>query len=93
MLWLVPAAVFAALSAWSHVRAASERASWETDPARRGWPRAFDFAALLFTVMAGVASADSSLPFWAVLAIILVTAVVPYQVTAAVMKRRGGGAS
>lgn len=90
MLWLVPAAFFSALSSWMHARPAPERASWERDPRQHGWPRVFDVAALAFITMAGVASADSTLLFWARLAIILVVAVVPYQVVTAVVRRSGG---
>ncbi|WP_041292387.1 hypothetical protein [Kineococcus radiotolerans] len=89
MLWLVPAALFSGLSGWMQARPAPERASWERDPSQRGWPRVFDVAALVFIAMAGVASSDSTLPFWARLAIILVVAVVPYQVVTTVVRRRG----
>ena len=93
MLWLVPATLFSAFSGWMQARPAPERASWERDPRQHGWPRVFDVAALVFIAMAGVASSDSTLPFWARLAIILVVAVVPYQVVTTLVRRRGGKSS
>ena len=88
MLWLVPAAVASALSGWMDSRPKSERASWEMDLDSPRWPR-FLVSAVLFAAIAGVSSAESSVPFWWRLAAIFAATVGPLGIASFVRKRRG----
>jgi hypothetical protein len=89
MLWLVPAAVAAALAGWVDSRPKPRRASWEMDLDGRGWSRVINSGIVFFTSMAGVASTDSSMSFGARLGVIVVAIGVPLSVASLVSRRKG----
>ncbi len=88
MLWLVPAAAFSAVSAWGEARRQRWRVPGAKSSSRSGWVRLFEVAALFCTVMAGMDSTGSSMPWWARVAVIVLAVAVPAQLATVVTRRR-----